>query len=417
MDAKFSFVLIDKVNGRVFAASTALSSPLALGHATDGAFKSRTVTSQSSRYPFFTTRSPHPSRVSHHPPTHRSNSFPQSRSNHTGTLLVTCTRSGARAATSWPPRWAPPKSADVSSNSEATAAAEGICRGGRRRSSGGASSKAFTQPYLQFAQSPVTPLYAASSRASSQRSVSPERGRTDRSRSRSPSSLSESSAGTSSADWAAYQAMITTNLNHLPAGRFVYGRRYLQPFEFSAFWHSAQTNRAGARVARSVEHAAAKTATSPSGDEPTDATHKGGSFWGGGGGGRGEWRVKEDAYGQSEARDSSHSTPKSPPMAVPGPHRRHGAQTWPGYEVTRDTRSDPSAESRVPGARTGKWVPRGRWTNERVTNESLNSELNVGSPDGVDVLLAKTSLASPGGELRTSELTRALSQPSVLASH
>ena len=191
-------------------------------------------------------------------------------------------------------------------------AAEGICRGGRRRSSGsGASSKAFTQPYLQFGQSPVTPLYAASSRASSQRSVSPERGRTDRSRSRSPSSQSESSAGASSADWAAYQAMITTNLNHLPAGRFVYGRRYLQPFEFSAFWHSAQTNRAGARAARSVEHAAAKTATSPSGDEPTESANggtkgtKGGSFWGGGGKGRGEWRVKEDAYGQSEARDSS----------------------------------------------------------------------------------------------------------------
>lgn len=343
---------------------------------------------------------------------------------------MTCTRSGARAATSWPPRWAPPKSADASSNASEANSSEGICRGGRRRSSGGASSKAFTQPYLQFGQSPVTPLYAASSRASSQRSVSPERGRTDRSRSRSPSSQSESSAGTSSADWAAYQAMITTNLNHLPAGRFVYGRRYLQPFEFSAFWHSAQTNRAGARAARSVEHAAAKTATSPSGDEPTESANggtvgtKGGSFWGGGGGkGRGEWRVKEDAYGQSEARDSSpttppDSTPKSPPMAVPGPHRRHGAQTWPGYEVTRDTRSDPSgAESRVPGARTGKWVPRGRWTNERVTNESLNSELNVGSPDGVDVLLAKTSLASPGGELRTSELTRALSQPSVLASH
>jgi hypothetical protein len=47
VDAKFSFVLIDKVNGRVFAASTALSSPLALGHSSDGAFQqsnSRTVT-------------------------------------------------------------------------------------------------------------------------------------------------------------------------------------------------------------------------------------------------------------------------------------------------------------------------------------------------------------------------------------
>ena len=52
VDAKFSFVLIDKVNGRVFAASTALSSPLALGHATDGAFQqsnSRTVTRFSRR--------------------------------------------------------------------------------------------------------------------------------------------------------------------------------------------------------------------------------------------------------------------------------------------------------------------------------------------------------------------------------
>ena len=43
VDAKFSFVLIDKVNGRVFAASTALSSPLALGHATDGAFQRPTA--------------------------------------------------------------------------------------------------------------------------------------------------------------------------------------------------------------------------------------------------------------------------------------------------------------------------------------------------------------------------------------
>lgn len=87
VDAKFSFVLIDKVNGRVFAASTALSSPLALGHATDGAFKSRTVTSQSTRVnPFPLTRSPHPSRVSHHPPTHRSNSF----LNHAPSTQVRC---------------------------------------------------------------------------------------------------------------------------------------------------------------------------------------------------------------------------------------------------------------------------------------------------------------------------------------
>jgi hypothetical protein len=54
----FSFVLLDLATARVFAATTALSSPLAAGHAADG------------------------------------------------TLLVTCTRSGAKAATAWPPRWA-----------------------------------------------------------------------------------------------------------------------------------------------------------------------------------------------------------------------------------------------------------------------------------------------------------------------
>ena len=55
----FSFVLLDARTARVFAATTALSSPVAAGHAADG------------------------------------------------TLLVTCTRSGAKAATAWPPRWAP----------------------------------------------------------------------------------------------------------------------------------------------------------------------------------------------------------------------------------------------------------------------------------------------------------------------
>lgn len=38
VNARFSFVLLDLVNTRVFAASTALSSPLAVGHACDGAF-------------------------------------------------------------------------------------------------------------------------------------------------------------------------------------------------------------------------------------------------------------------------------------------------------------------------------------------------------------------------------------------
>ena len=78
---------------------------------------------------------------------------------------------------------------------------------------------------------------------------------TERSRSRSPGASSAHSAGSSASDSAsAYAAQITTHLNHLPAGRFVYGRRHLQPFEFSAFWHSAESNRAGTRPARSPEH-------------------------------------------------------------------------------------------------------------------------------------------------------------------
>ena len=63
----FSFVLLDARTARVFAATTALSSPVAAGHAADG------------------------------------------------TLLVTCTRSGAKAATAWPPRWAPGEQRRVAS--------------------------------------------------------------------------------------------------------------------------------------------------------------------------------------------------------------------------------------------------------------------------------------------------------------
>ena len=34
-------------------------------------------------------------------------------------------------------------------------------------------------------------------------------------------------------------------LTHLPVGRFVYGQAYLQPYEFTSFWNSAESNRAG----------------------------------------------------------------------------------------------------------------------------------------------------------------------------
>lgn len=38
------------------------------------------------------------------------------------------------------------------------------------------------------------------------------------------------------------------NLVHLPAGRYIYGNRYLRPCEFTAFWGSANASRAGASV-------------------------------------------------------------------------------------------------------------------------------------------------------------------------
>ena len=262
VDAKFSFVLIDKVNGRVFAASTALSSPLALGHATDGAFQQSKRAARSHgfrvetrpRFPrHVATLARSRSRIpAHEPPTDPAHVHPTRLA---GTLLVTCTRSGARAATSWPPRWArdSPKGGAGAGAAAATRATTTTTTTTTTN-----NNHHHHQPGVhQFGQSPVTPLHPPSSRASSQRSVSPDRGRAgDRSRSRSPSSLSESSAGASSAsaaDWATYQSLVTTNLAHLPAGRFVYGRRYLQPFEFSAFWHSAETNRAGARAARCEE--------------------------------------------------------------------------------------------------------------------------------------------------------------------
>lgn len=270
--------------------------------------------------------------------------------------------------------------------------------------------------------------------------------------------MSESSAGASSmGDWAHYQSLVTTNLTHLPAGRFVYGRRYLQPFEFSAFWHSAETNRAGARAARCEEPGAdggdgpavhANTAGSnrgeplvsgggqtscssvASGDASfgTAARRRrngggggGGSFWGsnsGRVGATGEWRRREpDGRGAGPPTPpppgSSSASRRSPPIPVPcaKPRESHGA-TWPGF--------DASTRARDKAAAAAAWVPRGRWTNERRVNEALEA-VPVNSGD-VNDALARTSLGSPkpDGALapaRASELTRALSQPSALASH
>ena len=111
---------------------------------------------------------------------------------------------------------------------------------------------------------------------------------------------------------------------------------------------------------------------------------------------------------------SSSASRRSPPIPVPcaKPRESHGA-TWPGF--------DASTRARDKAAAAAAWVPRGRWTNERRVNEALEA-VPVNSGD-VNDALARTSLGSPKashGSLapaRASELTRALSQPSALASH
>lgn len=229
---KFSFVLVDYATARVFAASTAASAPIAAGHAADG------------------------------------------------TLLLTCTRSGARAATVWPPRWAQaPQTAmrkhdRYSHKKHETWIDVATKSGGQRRGhrknapSFGASppgrnfgALAFENTESLGSAGPVTP------ERQPRRPASPAS--TERSRSRSPGASSTHSACTEMSD-SGIGHVVTTPLQHLPAGRFVYGRQHLQPFEFSAFWGSAESTRAGARATRS-----------PTSDEKPPGAGGGGEIVGG----------------------------------------------------------------------------------------------------------------------------------------
>lgn len=207
----FSFVLLDARTARVFAATTALSSPVAAGHAADG------------------------------------------------TLLVTCTRSGAKAATAWPPRWAPGEQRrGARASLEASHDASDASDASRRRANLLGASPPFRATRQTWVSSELLSKHASRGEGAP---ATPEReplsGRpsspasTERSRSRSPGASSTHSTGTEASE-AAYQAAVTTRLQHLPAGRFVYGRKHLQPFEFSAFWGSAESTRAGARATSAV---------------------------------------------------------------------------------------------------------------------------------------------------------------------
>ena len=210
----FSFVLLDARTARVFAATTALSSPVAAGHAADG------------------------------------------------TLLVTCTRSGAKAATAWPPRWAPGEQRrGARASLEASHDASDASDASRTRANLLGASPPFRATRQTWVSSELLSKHASRGEGAP---ATPEReplsGRpsspasTERSRSRSPGASSTHSTGTEASE-AAYQAAVTTRLQHLPAGRFVYGRKHLQPFEFSAFWGSAESTRAGARATSAPEGA------------------------------------------------------------------------------------------------------------------------------------------------------------------
>ena len=214
----FSFVLLDLATARVFAATTALSSPLAAGHAADG------------------------------------------------TLLVTCTRSGAKAATAWPPRWAQGASSassrarvlegeswKASLGSETDARRGDVGKDVKKKSRAQAFGASPPSAARTLVSSELLSKHASAAPSTPEREARPSSpASTERSRSRSPGASSTHSTNTEASE-AAYQAAVTTRLQHLPAGRFVYGRKHLQPFEFSAFWGSAESTRAGARATSAPE--------------------------------------------------------------------------------------------------------------------------------------------------------------------
>jgi hypothetical protein len=314
----FSFVLLDLATARVFAATTALSSPLAAGHAADG------------------------------------------------TLLVTCTRSGAKAATAWPPRWAPGEQRrGARAILEASRDASDASDASRRRANllGASPPSATRQTWVSSELlskhaslgAPATPeREPLSGRPSSPAS-------TERSRSRSPGASSTHSTNTEASE-AAYQAAVTTKLQHLPAGRFVYGRKHLQPFEFSAFWGSAESTRAGARAASVPE--------APFGRNACDATNaeieaKGGeeSFGGGSDAKKEETNSARFAVGRPRFSDTGSrgdtasswrkkALPAAPALAGgAAPERDPAAPRWDGWG--RGDGSVPAWGTSRSGARPG----------------------------------------------------------------
>ena len=194
---KFSFIVLDCVARRVFCAATEHSAPLSFGHGTDG------------------------------------------------TLVAFCSRIGNKS----PSRW--PLNGDQSSTSIRVNATHRHSQDVRGMGAIQASSqrRASTDPRAQdqkFTHKPSDPM---TSRQSMDESRPYNWGK---------ESSGAAGGGESGGDAIKVAAPPMSSdaipITHLPSGRFVYGHKYLQPFEFTSFWSSSSNNRSGVPERRFDAH-------------------------------------------------------------------------------------------------------------------------------------------------------------------
>ena len=180
---RFSFVVIDDSTKRVFAAATKFSAPLSFGHSKDGM------------------------------------------------LVLFCGAGGTSVATHWPLN-----EQEVRQCAEQGAAARRRSLDVRETPDGGANGEGRRRSVDR-----------------GRRSVDRGRRSVDRGRrSVDGGRRDDNAVFTSEVGWVDPGATVPVDFNHdkivlthLPVGRFVYGHGYLQPYEFTSFWNSAESNRAG----------------------------------------------------------------------------------------------------------------------------------------------------------------------------
>ena len=186
---RFSFVVIDDSTKRVFAAATKFSAPLSFGHSKDG------------------------------------------------TLVLFCGAGGTAVATHWPLN-----EREVRQCAEQGAAARRRSLDVRERPDGGTNGEGRRRSVDRRSVD------------RGRRSVDRGRRSVDRGRrSADGGRRDENAVFTSEVGWVDPGATVPVDFNHddkivlthLPVGRFVYGHAYLQPYEFTSFWNSAESNRAG----------------------------------------------------------------------------------------------------------------------------------------------------------------------------